>query len=276
MSMTAFLTTVCCLTFLSVPQPNHDLKIVTRRSLGHDLTYNVTEYFSGSRWREDTGLKMSNVNAHHLVTIVHHGDALDERFVLDLDAQEYVVYETDKNGGTVGAKTPPIQYSGGTLGIWIESNDTGERKQFFGYTARHIITRERRVPGPGSCSNESELDSDGWYIDPSVLPTWRQPLSSVTSFMVAGNCFDKTEVHRSGVKVGFPVKLTTTFLQPKSNLPARFNAVEVVEFSEAPLDPALFVIPPDFRKVSELSNMNKPHVPTAWERFKDWVQELFR
>jgi hypothetical protein len=275
MSPTGLLT-IWCLTFLSVPQPTHDLKIVMHRSLGHDLTYNVTEYFSGSRWREDTGMKMSNVNAHHLVTIVHHGDSVDQRFVLDMDAQEYVVYETDQNGGTIGAKTAPAPSSGGTLGVWIESNDTGERKQMFGYTARHIITKEKRVPGPGSCSQSSELDTDGWYIDSSVLPAWRRPLSSVVSFVVGGNCVDKIEVHRSGVKVGFPMKLTSTFLQPGSNLPATFNTLEVVEFSEAPLDPTLFVVPPDFRKVSELTNMNKPHTPTAWERFREWVQDLFR
>ena len=62
----------------------------------------------------------------------------------------------------------PMVDSGGTLKIWIENIDTGERKEIFGHTARHIITREKRIAGPGACSKPSLSETDGWYIDGSV------------------------------------------------------------------------------------------------------------
>ena len=74
--------------------------------------------------------------------------------------------------------------------------------------------------------------------------------------MTSGSCLDKIEVHRSGVELGFPLKVITTF---HSNLPGQdpkytnnTSILEVVEFKEAPLDPALFVVPRDFHRRHEI------------------------
>src|SRR5258708_21085174 len=42
------------------------------------------------------------------------------------------------------------------------------RSTMFRQTARHLITTERRHPGPSA--NEWESRSDGWYIDTDSLP----------------------------------------------------------------------------------------------------------
>ena len=185
--------------------------------------------------------------------------------------------------------------SGGTLKIWIENVDTGERKEIFGHTARHIITREKRIAGPGACSKPSLSETDGWYIDGSVLPEWRQQKKKTFGVVVSAEvsvgsndkCFnkmDKIEVHRSGVETGFPVKITTTLTNEitqadgtKRTLSSTWGS-EVVELKEGPLELTLFDVPRDFRLVDSLRNWTAkpPRQQTTWEWFKEKIQEMFK
>ena len=49
--------------------------------------------------------------------------------------------------------------------VEITTSDTGERKQMFGYTARHVVTTEKRTPLEGAVSLPQEQITDGWYVD---------------------------------------------------------------------------------------------------------------
>ncbi|HEY6351560.1 MAG TPA: hypothetical protein VI636_19325 [Candidatus Angelobacter sp.] len=270
--------TIFYLLSLGVPTKSPDLKVVIRESFSLGQTITSTQYLSSSYSRFEWANGPANIAGHHIADIVHYGESVNQRFMLDLDAHEYVFYETDKKGIRSGAQNIPLGNSGGTLAIWIESTDTGERRQMFGHTVRRIITKERRVPGSGSCSYSSESETDGWYMDYSVLPEWRRPHPGMF-FVTAGNCRDKIEVYRSGVGLGFPLKVTTTF---HAHLPGQdpkygnnTSTLEVVEFKEAPLDPALFAVPPDFHRVAELTCMNTPRSFTAWEKLKKWLKGNF-
>jgi hypothetical protein len=270
---------IFCLLSLAVPAKNNDLKVVIRESFSLGQTVTSIQYLSSSYSRFEWANGPANIAGHRIADIVHYGESANQRFMLDLDAREYVFYETDKKGIKSNNQGAPFKNGGGTLAIWIESSDTGERRQMFGHTARHIITKERRVPGAGSCSSSSESQTDGWYIDYSALPEWRRPHPGMF-FVTAGNCVDKIEVHRSGVELGFPLKVTTTLRNNLPGLDSRIvtntSTLEVVEFTQAPLDPALFVVPSDFRRVPELTCMMKPpRSLTAWERFKNWLSDIF-
>jgi len=260
-----------------------DLKIVTRLTVSPSLDYTSTEYISGPHSRQEINVGSDNMKGHHLVNIYTKTDSGNRRFVLDLEGHEYVTYETDQYGVMVGSRRVPIvplKSSGGTLDIWIESTDTGERQEMFGHTARHIITKERRVRGAGACSSPSESETDGWYIDYAVLPEAKRPLSGV-NFLAAGNCRDNIQLHRSGVQPGFPMKVTirqTQHLREQADASEKVHNItstsEVIEFTEAPLDPALFQVPADFRQVKgDFSSMDKP---SLWEEFKNWVADIFR
>ena len=72
---------------------------------------------------------------------------------------------------------------------------------------------------------------------------------------------DKIEVHRSGIEVtGFAVELTTTtrgqrvLPEGRSEAWTATSKMEVIELSIEPLDPALFEVPPGFKKVHRLSD----------------------
>jgi hypothetical protein len=206
-----------------------------------------------------------------------------------------VTYETDAQGVALGAKRRPVTYSEGTLQIWIESTDTGERQEMFGHLAHHIITREKRIATPGACSGSSQSETDGWYIDESVMPEWQRTKKPGGGVVVAtlvafsnGKCVDKVDhidVHRAGVDPGFPLKITTT---TKSEVPepdggtrmvASTWGSEVMEFHEGALNPSLFEVPPDFRRVEALKNWTVPtprRQLSGWDWFKDKVQQWFQ
>jgi hypothetical protein len=58
--------------------------------------------------------------------------------------------------------------AGPVITIDRATTDTGERRTFFGRTARHLITRER------SSQSDGETLIDGWYIDLDGLPSTRR------------------------------------------------------------------------------------------------------
>jgi len=286
---------VLYVTTLTSPGPSvNGVKIVTRQVTG-TFTDTRTEYLAADRLRNEWQSQMRDGTGPPMATIILRGDR-DRVFVLDLTAHEYTTYETDPRSTTVGIKPRPMVDSGGTLQIWIENIDTGERKDLFGHVARHIITREKRVAGPGACSKPSMSESDGWYIDGSVMPEWRQQKKTTFGVVVASEvsggsndkCFDKMdkiELHRTGVETGFPVKVTTTLqsavAQPDGStrmLPLSTWGSEVVELKEGPLELSLFDVPQDFRKVQSLRSWTAtpPRQQTSWEWFKERVQELFR
>jgi hypothetical protein len=280
---------------LTYPGPAvNGVKIVTRQVTG-GFTDTRTEYITANRFRNEWETRLSDHSGPNMASIVQRGER-DRVFVLDLRSKEYVTYETDSRGTALGTKGANGGTSGGTLEIWIENIDTGDRKEIFGHNARRIITRETRVASPGACSKGSFSETEGWYIDDSVLPEWRQSkknsmgvvVSSVMAVDGRNDCqkkMDKIEVHRKGVEVGFPVQSKTKLksqVTERDGTPRMLESVwgsEVVELREGPLDPALFEVPPDFRQVASLKNWSTTtprRQLSGWEWFKDKVQEIFR
>ena len=294
--MPLLLVIILSLNSMLFPGPAvNGVKIVTRQVTG-GFTDMRTEYLTPDRMRNEWQTRAGAWASPPMASIIQRGER-DRVFVLDLQAHEYLTYEADPHAGAVGAQGKPVADSGGTLQIWTQSTDTGERKTMFGRTARHIITREHRIASPGACSRGSDSETDGWYLDSSVIPEWGQPTKNAYGVVVASvvaatansNCLDKMdkiEVHRNGVEPGFPVKLTTT---TKSEVTGRNGAPrllastwgsEILELKQGPLDPSLFDVPSDFHKVDNLKGWI-PVIPpkrqlTGWEWLREKLQEFFR
>lgn len=281
---------VCLLlSVLSTAQKDaHDLKITTRyTSMGSESTN--TTYYSGENSRSETQISSGDVKGHHRAFIRKRSADGIQVYDLDLDAHEYAGYRTNLLGVVPGAKSIAVQPSGKTYVINTDVVDTGERKEMFGHMARHLITKEKRIGGPENCfGGNAETEIDGWYIDRDVLPLSMQPKSGVYTHLVfssrkpgSEHCSDKIETHHTGPRTGFALKETTTWLgddapsgsTEKTNSSTR----EVVEFSEAPLSPALFEVPPDFKKVKEIIDptQRRMQAMTYWERFKAELWDIF-
>jgi hypothetical protein len=243
----------------------HDFKITTRHSYSGS-EYTTTTYFSGENSRSEMRTSSGIVKGHHRAIIRRKGAESIQVYDLDLDAHKYASYQTDLHGSVPWAKRFAGRPSGKTYVINIDVVDTGERKEMFGHTARHLITKEKRIGGPENCYSGGVGDEkDGWYIDEDLLPAAvrsKTGMSAALVFRVVAidnqYCSDKIETHRTGPPTGFALDETTTWRSevPQSGDASRQNAnfsrAEVLEFVEAPLDPALFQVPPHFKKVKEI------------------------
>lgn len=268
------------------------VKIVSRQVTG-GISDSKTEYLTANRMRNEWQTRTGDRVGPAMASIIVRGS--NQVFLLDLQAKEYVIYDSDSHG-PLGSKSRPIAASGGILQIWTDNVDTGERMMMFGHMARHIVTREKRIASPGACSRSSESETDGWYIDDSIMPEWHRPkhstggavVASVIAFGADSPCIDKVdtlEVHRSGIETGFPLKINTVVRSEVRKIDGSTSVVssnwgsEVTDLQEGPLDPALFEVPSDFRQVAALKSWSSP-IPrrqlSTWEWIKIKVGQLFQ
>jgi hypothetical protein len=70
---------------------------------------------------------------------------------------------TKKDLEAMGFKLPPAEKP--TFRMETVTKDTGERKEMFGYVARHVITTRKEIPLEGSWRHAQEMITNGWYID---------------------------------------------------------------------------------------------------------------
>ena len=77
-----------------------------------------------------------------------------------------------------------------TLHMEVTTVDTGERKDFFGHQARHVITTRIETPLDATKHYIQETVTDGWYIDIdteiSCQPWWSRKSQKRVSYLTAG------------------------------------------------------------------------------------------
>ena len=221
-----------------------------------------------------------------------------QMFEVNLDAGEFVAapYPPQPLSKTQtearGLKTPQfIASDKPTLRIVTSTLDTGDRRDFFGHTARHVITTRRQIPLEGSTSNDQEMVTDGWYIDLDTSISCdpkRQSGKAVHAFLAVGNApIEKMEfVDKGALESGFAIewKITTkeaiTLSDGTKKDQTFVHEMCVTQLVEGPLDPALFTIPSGFRQVEHIDRNPPTDLPNqwsmAWDRFKASVARLFR
>lgn len=109
----------------------------------------------------------------HMATIVRPD--LGKMFELNLDGFAYTQSPyppkkprpfTKAEMEARGVRVPPPPGSAKpTFKIETTTRDTGERKDMFGYVARHVITTRKEIPLEGSTRGPQETVTDAWYID---------------------------------------------------------------------------------------------------------------
>lgn len=278
--------------FLLAAAYGNDLKVVTVVRLSNGTPYTNVRYSHGERtrleWRDHSTWKPGVVTYGPPRATIYQCDA--QRAVeLNLRSHEYSVIELNDECRSKNAS--PLRAVKGTVDVYIETTDTGERQQMLGRTARHIITHQRQVASPGACWGNGERESDGWYIEmeqQEFARRFRQNSDNdlVNVIMTGANCRDKIVVHRSGLeKPGVPVKLvqTSRSLRPLADgTSTEYTSkweTEVTELNEAPLDAGLFEIPANFTKVAKIDG--GPEMPFSvavgywWDRALRTVRSWF-
>jgi hypothetical protein len=229
-----------------------DVKIRTKQTMSGQ-TYENTTYIKGKRQRTEM---MNGV----MVSITQCDLGKDLR--LAPQTKTYTVsYYTDANGNpttpvTPGGSAAPVT-KGGIVTITTTIKDMGEKKQMFGYTARHIIQTVETESSADACyPSRSKMEMDMWVIDAEFgLACMQNYSASYNNGGKAGGCKDKIVPKTIGTaKPGYPVyqKMTSYDASGKES----YTMIqEVIELSKTTLDQALFEAPTDYREVKDASEL---------------------
>jgi hypothetical protein len=228
-----------------------DVKIKTRQTAQGQTNENAT-YIKGKRSRtEMSGGQMISIQQCDLRRDIQ----------IMPQAKAYTVRPYDSAGSTATAATqaavaqPDGVTKGGVVTSTVTTRDTGERRQMFGYTARHIVTTIEMKSSPDACNPvDSRMETDGWYIDAAFAldcDTGRAGAYQVPQ--QRSGCHDRYETKTVGAaKRGYPVWEKMTGFDKDGR--ESFSMVnEVVELSQATLDASLFDAPADYREVKDFS-----------------------
>ena len=163
-------------------------------------------------------------------------------------------YEDKTSKQPVTKEKKPIE-KGGVINIWYGVHDSGERKNMFGFVARHIWITQKIKPTPDACTmkDSMKMKIDGWYID---LPELICPMNynPGTGSPVEPGCTDKLVTHNTGKgKPGFP--LTQTMVMTMGDGTSMETTLETIELSTVKLDQSLFEIPPGYMKANSYEDL---------------------
>ncbi|GAC1396779.1 MAG: hypothetical protein NVSMB56_11760 [Pyrinomonadaceae bacterium] len=230
-----------------------DVKIKQRQSIGGQ-TFESTVYIKGKRERREQKIPGLNMQ----IASVTQCD-LKRTLQINDAARKYTVTPFDDEGAPQSTATnrpaPPSSRAnandtrkGGIVTYNITITDTGERKQMFGLTARHIKTSFITESSPDACNpSKQHIESDGWYVDfdysfncgsdKPFVPTGRNEKPG---------CRDQVRYKRTGNgKIGYPLLVTTTFYDDNNQSQNSFTQ-ETVELSRDTLNAKLFDVPTDY------------------------------
>lgn len=164
--------------------------------------------------------------------------------------------------------------------------DTGERKNFYGHEARHLIKTWKQTPLSGSHLEPQDNVTDGWYIDldTSISCEFRRPRRNDEprhEYYAAGT--ERFEIIDDGLReTGFAIERKHSSrsigrLPDGTKRPTVYsNEEKITEFYEGPLNPALFEVPSNFRKVREVRSEPPLTLADRWYLTRAWVKSLAR
>ena len=160
------------------------------------------------------------------------------------------------------APTSKIQIvQGGTVSLTYDVKDTGERKQMFGFPARHLIIKTIMESSQDSCQGAGYLNmqQDGWYV--MLMPeTANCSVPMNRGKAGAEVCRDKTIMNGVVRDPGMMLEGTQKMFDAKGNLQITMN-YETLDVSNSPLDISLFEAPIGFAEVnSEQSLSSGPNI----------------
>ena len=235
---------------------NADTKVKIRQTSGGQ-TYENSTYIKGKRQRSETNggqmISVTQCDLRRNITIMPQMQAYLIQPFADASSTSATSTTTPRPAAQPGTAT-----KGGVITSTITTRDTGERKQMFGYQARHIITTMVMDSSPDACSTvKTRMEIDGWYIDAafaldcdlgSAYSNYQPPPTST-------GCRDRYQTKTVGTaKKGFAVWEKMTMFGP-DGAESFTTTNEVLEFSQATLDASLFEPPSGYREVKDFASL---------------------
>ena len=221
----------------------NDLKLTYRTTTSGQAMENTT-MLKGARERTEMkmgyGRDIINVTQCDLKRTIQISDSAKKYVITLMDTSD-----VPTNTGLGPRPVVEPSRSGGVITYTTNAVDTGERKEMFGFQARHVKTSMIIESSPNACSPvKQRMETDGWYIDFSFGLNCdmgsRAPMGGPSP---RGGCRDAVRFNRQGAaRTGYALQETTTSYGPDGRM-AFTSTKEVIELSREPLDAALFDIP---------------------------------
>src|SRR5436853_5963450 len=145
-----------------------DFKITIKTTMAGMPTQSTT-MIKGLRERNETnmsigGMNMSQVSITQcdLRRTIQINDRARKYMISPMDSDE----STASTTGTDAAAMSGPSRRGGVVTMSVNTTDTGERKEMFGFTARHLKRTMISRSSPDACQQQQmKIDTDGWYIN---------------------------------------------------------------------------------------------------------------
>jgi hypothetical protein len=221
----------------------NDLKITYHTTTSGQSMENTT-MLKGARERTEMklgyGRDIINVTQCDLKRTIQISDSAKKYVITPMETSE-----ASTSNGQVARPAAEPSRRGGVVTYTTTAVDTGERKEMFGFQARHVKTSMIIESSPDACNPiKQRMETDGWYIDFSFGLNCdlggRAPMGGPSP---RGGCRDAVRFNRQGAaRTGYALQETTTSYGPDGRV-AFTSTKEVIELSREPLDAALFDIP---------------------------------
>jgi hypothetical protein len=236
-----------------------DFKITIRQSMsGQEMT--STTMIKGLRERSEmsmpgmpAGMGMTTITECDLKRTIKISDRVRKYMIEPMD-----LGETETPSGPSGPRpSGGPSRRGGVVTMTINAVDTGERKEMFGFTARHLKSTMMSESSPDACNpNNMKIERDGWYINLEYgLNCGSERPPQAPSSMPTGGCRDTYRYKRTGMtNLGYPLEETMRMFGSDGSVTFTMTK-QVIELSRQPLDAALFDIPAGYTQANNSQEM---------------------
>ncbi len=159
--------------------------------------------------------------------------------------------------GSTGAPASAGSRRGGVVTLSMNTIDTGERKEMFGFTARHLKRTTMMESSADACNQQRmKIETDGWYINLEYglsCPANRPPQTGRGA--APAGCRDRFVYRNTGpTNLGYPLQETTTMYGADGTATYTMTK-EVIDLSRQTLDAALFDIPAGYTEARSQQEM---------------------
>ena len=235
-----------------------DFKITVRTTVAGQSSESTT-MIKGARERSETSMgaagfssKSVNITQCDMRRTIQISDSSRKYLITPMDS------DSSSSTGTATAGVPPAAgaRTGGVVTMTTNTLDTGERRDMFGFTARHLKRSTVMDSSPDACNpQQMKIETDGWYINLEYsfsCPTNRPPQTGRPG---ASGCRDRYVFKRNGPEnVGYPLQETTT-MYGANGAQMYTSTREVIDLSRQTLDAALFDIPAGYTEARDQQEM---------------------
>lgn len=261
----------------ATPPAQTDLRI-TYRSTTSGQSYESSTMIKGKRERTEMrmgqGRDIINITQCDLKRTIQISDNTRKYVITPMQT----VTASPTTPGASSTTTPVGEPArrGGVVNYITTVNDTGERKEMFGFTARHIKSSIAIESSADACNPmKQRMETDGWYIDLTYGLDCNLGAAQMAGRppVPPGGCRDEVVSKQIGSgRKGYPLSETTTMFGPDGR--TMFTSTkEVLDLSREPLEAAWFDVPAGYSETTDsqelyaapsmASIMSEPSQPQA-------------